>query len=439
MKWARGVAIAAVLTGLTACSGSDSVSEGTTLPSTSPSTSSAVPADTSGSSAAPAVDGVEMIPDQVVGDGITTAEVYRPASGDGMPVVVMLHGTGGDRTEFDGLAREVAASGAVVYVPTWPVIAEMPEKEEVSELYRRQAEAVVCALRHARVTARDFGGGPDDLTVLGHSGGATVGARVALVEDPPWPGIDCYPGVPHAPDRFVATGGDFSGEYSYASNFPDEYQPYDVVGLTPTNAVQVRLYQGYNDWNVNAATETTAFDKRLTGLGVDSQAAYLDTGHGDMIDVTEPAGRFMAGQVVELIHRRAGVFDDAVASATMTYEDQQCSYDGPTSLRAGEPVAIELRNPTDVPVYFWMVGFEQGFDVIDSGFFDLPSAPLDHVPAGVETGHEIRVDAGATGLLRWVFVRGDQQWVPHCLPEAGTTDPGAGLMHAAPVVMTMRP
>jgi acetyl esterase/lipase len=437
MKRRRCLAVAAVVAALVACAGNEPDSAAT-VPS--PSTSTAAPVETTQSgSVAPPAAGLEMLPDQVIGDGITTADVYRPSSGEGMPVVVMLHGTAGDRTEFDGLAREVAASGAVVYVPTWPVIPQMPDEEEVGELYRRQAEVVVCSLRHARATAGDFGGDADDLTVLGHSGGATVGARAALVAEPPWPGIDCYPGVAHAPGRFIATGGDFTGQYSYASNFPDQYAPYDVFGLAPTNDVEVRLYQGFNDWNVNSATESTAFDEYLTGAGVDSLAAYLDTGHGDMIDVSEPAGRFMAGQIVELVQGRVGVFEEAATSATLTYQDQQCSYDGPTSMPAGVPVAIELRNPTDVTVLFWMVGFEPGFDVIDSGFLDIPPGPLDDPPEGVETGREIGVGAGRAGLLRWVFVRGDQQWVPICYPDAGTTDPDAGLMHSAPVVMTMQP
>jgi acetyl esterase/lipase len=251
MRWSACLAVAGVVAASTACASNQPDSAGTTVPPASTSMAESV-ATTSDSSVVPPTAGVEMLPDQVIGDGITTADVYRPVSGEGLPVVVMLHGTAGDRTEFDGLAREVAASGAVVFVPSWPVIAEMPEEEEVGELYRQQAEAVVCSLRHARATAGDVGGDPDDLTVLGHSGGATVGARAALVAEPPWPGIDCYPGVTHAPGRFIATGGDFTGGYSYASNFPDQYAPYDVFGLDPTNDVEVRLYQGFNDWNVNS-------------------------------------------------------------------------------------------------------------------------------------------------------------------------------------------
>jgi hypothetical protein len=216
---------------------------------------------------------------------------------------------------------------------------------------------------------------PGNLTLFGHSGGATVGARVALVDEPP--GVDCYPDVPHAPTRFVATGGDFTGSYSFAAEFPEQYEPYDVFGMVPTNEVEVRLFQGFNDWNVNSSVETTALDEYLVGLGMDSRAIYLDAAHGDLIDVSEPAGRFVADQLVELIRGDPGVFGDGATAATMAYENERCSYDGPTSLGACEPLAIELRNPTAVPVLFWMVGFEAGFDVVDAGFFDLPPAPVD--------------------------------------------------------------
>jgi dienelactone hydrolase len=94
---------------------------------------------------------------------VTTADVYRASDADGAPVVVMLHGTGGERSELDGFAREVAASGAVVVVPTWPVFTERPGELEVGEIHRRQTEAVVCSLRFARETAAEFGGDPDDL------------------------------------------------------------------------------------------------------------------------------------------------------------------------------------------------------------------------------------------------------------------------------------
>jgi dienelactone hydrolase len=381
---------------------------------------------------------VKILRDQSVGD-LTTVDVYLPRTGEGVPVVVMLHGTGGERSELDGLARQVAASGALVYLPTWPVITERPDPQEVGEIYRRQTEAVVCSLRHARSTAGEFGGDPDNLTLFGHSGGATVGARVALVSEPVWSGIDCYPGVAHAPTRFITTAGDFTGAYSFALEFPEQYRPFDVFSLSPTNDVVMRMFQGFHDWNLNSSTETTALDQHLASIGVDSQAAYLDSAHGDLIDVSEPAGQFMAGQVVELVRGDPGVFSNDATAATLSYEDGRCSYDGPTSLAAGEPVAIEMRNRSAVSVLFWMVGFEEGFDVVDAGYLDWQPKPLDAQPAGVETGRWLRVGADTIGMLTWVLVRGHQQWVPYCFPEPGTADPEAGLMHVAPSVLTMLP
>ena len=155
--------------------------------------------------------------------GVTTADVFEPgAGGEGQtPIVVMLHGTAGERSRLHDLARRVAADGVLVYVPSWPVIDQVQGYPEATdEPYRRQAEVVVCTLRHIRRTAVERGGDPDDLTVFGHSGGAMVGAQVAMVSEPPWPGIDCDAGTPHAPQRFIGTAGDYNGIYQLSRTRP---------------------------------------------------------------------------------------------------------------------------------------------------------------------------------------------------------------------------
>jgi hypothetical protein len=129
----------------------------------------------------------------------------------------------------------------------------------------------------------------------------------------------------------VTTAGDFTGTYSFALEFPDQYRPFDVFSLTPTNDVEIRMFQGVNDWNLNSSTETTALDQYLASLGVDSRAAYLDSAHGDLIDVSEPAGQFMAGQLIELVRGDPGVFVADTTAATLSYDDGRCFYDGPTS------------------------------------------------------------------------------------------------------------
>jgi len=125
----------------------------------------------------------------------------------------MLHGTAADRSRMHGLAAAVAERGALVYVPSWPVIgtAQPYTVAEGGEPYRRQSEAVICLLRRIRSEAADLRGDPDDVTVVGHSGGAMVGARVAMIDEPPWPGIDGDDGIDHAPVRFIGLGGDYEG------------------------------------------------------------------------------------------------------------------------------------------------------------------------------------------------------------------------------------
>src|SRR6056297_477595 len=181
----------------------------------------------------------------------------RPDSAGAAPVVMMLHGTAGERSHMEPLAEAVAADGALVYVPTWPVIdqvAPFPEDQE-DEPFRAQSEAVVCALRHIRLTAAEYGGDPADVTVVGHSGGGMIGARVSIVDDPPWPGIDCNAGVDHRPTRFIGLAGDYEGIYQYGQERSDLYAPYDVLALEPTNPeLEVWLLHGHNDDAVNVSS-----------------------------------------------------------------------------------------------------------------------------------------------------------------------------------------
>ena len=53
---------------------------------------------------------------------VAVTDVFAPSDGEGLPVVVMLHGTGGERDVMEPLARAVGEENAVVYLPSWPVI-----------------------------------------------------------------------------------------------------------------------------------------------------------------------------------------------------------------------------------------------------------------------------------------------------------------------------
>jgi acetyl esterase/lipase len=359
--------------------------------------------------------------------GVTTTDVIAPADGEDLPVVVMLHGTGGERGVMEPLARAVAAQGVVVYLPSWPVIdqahAGTPTDDEP---YRRQVEAVVCSLRFARRTAQDHGGDPDDLTVYGHSGGAAAGARVALVRSPlPWPGIDCDPGVAHEPERFIATGGDFFGEYQDATECPKLFAAYDPFEIDPSNDdLQVRLIHGYYDTAVDARV-SLLFDDHLDRCSLDSAVVATDTGHSDMRDPSTPAGRFVADQIVALVQGRESVFDRTADDAVVDFSEAgECRYEGPLEMPRGEPLRIEIRNDTAGELlWFALVRLRPEVPVtLDELRADRTSSG-DGPPAFVSYGGFSSVSAGATATLDWVFVDGDADWAVYCMRDPDPAEP----------------
>jgi pimeloyl-ACP methyl ester carboxylesterase len=376
--------------------------------------------------------------------GVTVTDVFAPPDGEGLPVVVMLHGTGGGRDVMEPLARAVAEDGAIVYAPDWPVIDQVAEyPAEDDEPFRLQAEAVVCALRFARRTADEFGGDPDELTLLGHSGGATAGARVALVDEPPWPGIDCDPDVSHAPERFIGTGGDFVGEYQYAFERPDLFRPYDPFSIEVTNSdLEVRLIHGVLDRAV-CSRVSVLFDDHLRDLGLDTALVATDTEHSELRDPETRAGRFVADQVSALIHDRPSAFDSDGTPATLTVGDGVCDYSGPLDIDRDGLLRLELRNPTTDPIWLSLVRVQPDSDI------SIDQIRADRSPAGegppewVDTGDFFLVQPGSTRHFDWAFVDGGARWVIFCMADPNPSDPmkwpsvrfwGGSSMDAAEII-----
>jgi acetyl esterase/lipase len=363
---------------------------------------------------------------------VTTADVFAPAGAADLPLVVMFHGSDGLRSNMEPLAEEVACSGAVVVVPSWPVITERPPADTTEDVYFDQTAAAVCAVRFARSTAAEYGGNAADLTVVGHSAGAPLGARVALVEDPPWPGIDCYPGVSAHVSRFVGTGGDYDGEYQYSNWIPDVYCLYDVFNLDTTNYdIGVSIMHGMNDCNVSVMVATD-FDEHLDAVGIDSDLVYVDTAHGDLIDPSTPAGRLFAEQLEALVHQRPSVFDEPGARATMTFADDRCSFDGTTTTTLRRPLRIRLVADSDVPVWFSVLGFGPGLTDAEMTAIITgdPVSIVARTPP-FQMSNFVRVEADSEGEMNLVFVEDSLRWVAYCMPDAGSTHPAAGVMHAA--------
>ena len=349
--------------------------------------------------------------------GVTVTDVFIGPDPSGAPVVVMFHGTDGDPSSMEPLAREVARTGAVVHVAQWPVIDQVsPYPTSDAGPFLRQVDAVVCSLRFARRSAAEFGGDPDDLTVVGHSGGAMAGGRIALVDDLPWPDPGCDPGVSHVPQRFIGTSGDYPGVNQYGWQFRDLYAPFDLMALDVTNtSLEVRLFHGFDDQAIDFVIGWY-FHDRLVDLGVDSRLLATDTGHSDLRDPAMPGGRFVAGQIAALVHGRPTVFDEVPVDASLTAADGSCVYEGPAELAWSELLRIELRNRRTALVWFSLVGLSDDSVTIDDLRADR-SAPGGFPPDTVEFGGFQPVDARSSDRIDWVFLDGTRPWATYCLNE----------------------
>jgi hypothetical protein len=319
---------------------------------------------------------------------------------------------------MEPLAVDLAGSGAVVVVPSWPVIGTLSDFDDTGSVYLEQTAVAVCSVRFARSTAADHGGDPDDLTVLGHSGGAPLAARVALVDEPPWPGVDCYPGLSAHVDRFVGTSGDFTNEYQYAPFAAEAHRPYDVFELEITNGdLEVRLFHGLADTTVESFVPA-AFDERLDVEGLRSRLLYVDGRHGEMIDPSSRVGRFVADQVVAFVHGRGSVHEESGVDATLTFGESGCGVVGATGVAVDRLLHIALVNETSVPVWFSLVGYSPEItDAEVTWIVSYGPSDIRNPPTGGDVYTFIRVEPGAEGDMDIVFVSDTHRWIAFCMPR----------------------
>jgi acetyl esterase/lipase len=128
-----------------------------------------------------------------------TLDVYAPARGHGLPVLVLLHGCCGSRADLSQLALATARAGAVVFNAGWRSLADGGRFPAV---YQQAA----CAVRVARASAARYGGDRRRVTLVGWSDGAMLAAVVANAGDD-FDGDCRAAGVSALPDALVGVGG----------------------------------------------------------------------------------------------------------------------------------------------------------------------------------------------------------------------------------------
>jgi acetyl esterase/lipase len=225
-------------------------------------------------------------------------DLFAPAGGTRLPVVVFFYGGGwdsGSRDVYGWAAQALAARGFLVALPDYRLSPDVHFPAFIEDAALATAAAADVAARH--------GGDPARLAVSGHSAGAHLAMMITL--DPRY-----MAGV-ERPDLIRAAAG-LAGPY--------DFLPFDVAasrnafGRTPdptltqpvtfarADAPPVWLAHGTEDSTVHAE-DSEILHARLSALGAPSTLRlYEGLNHADLIATFSP-----------LFRRKAPVLDDMAA------------------------------------------------------------------------------------------------------------------------------
>jgi predicted esterase len=208
-------------------------------------------------------------------------DVYYPSDGSGGPLVVMLHGAGGGKQDLEGLARAVAARGAVVVNAQWTSFAEPPDV----------GGELGCLMEFVQARAAEYGADGSALVLVGHSAGANV-ASVVAVGGPRAPLYGVCEPEPVEPAGFVGLAGDYfplddSVDPEALTEFGVTYRalwelasPYAY--LEPNSRLVVRLVHGEFD-DISAMERSSQFRDALESAGYDVRLDIVAGGHVGLI------------------------------------------------------------------------------------------------------------------------------------------------------------
>jgi acetyl esterase/lipase len=206
-------------------------------------------------------------------------DVYAPKRPDQRPVVIFFYGgtwSAGSKSNYAFVGAALAERGYVTIIPDYRLYPEVRFPTFVED----SARAVAWAQRHAR----EFGGDPDRLVLMGHSAGGHIAALLALN-----PTYLAAAGVrPHSIAGLIG----LSGPYALAPDtatlhaiFGAPYTPSDwqPVHFADRTAPPTLLLHGADDEVVSSAHAEKLRDTLLSqGAEVETHL-YPGRGHADTI------------------------------------------------------------------------------------------------------------------------------------------------------------
>ena len=134
-------------------------------------------------------------------------DIYLPASGDGpFPILLLIHGGGGDKRDLDHWARHFAEHGYAAVSINYRDINQFDYPLPVQDAF--------CALAWIHAKADEYGFDPRRIVALGHSAGGTLTALLGTVDDPNLFTQACPHQLPEA--DWIQGAIPFTGIFDYA-------------------------------------------------------------------------------------------------------------------------------------------------------------------------------------------------------------------------------
>jgi acetyl esterase/lipase len=213
------------------------------------------------------------------GDPRQKLDVYAPSHPDHRPVVIFFYGgtwSAGRKSNYAFVGAALAEHGYVTVIPDYRLYPKVRFPTFVAD----GAQAVAWAQQHAR----DFGGDPDRLVLMGHSAGAHIAALLALN-----PSYVAAAGVrPHSIAGFIGLSGPYAlvpdTDTLHAifapPHVPSDWQP---VHFADSAAPPALLLHGADD-KVVASAHAKKLRDALLAQGTDIEMhLYPGRGHVDTI------------------------------------------------------------------------------------------------------------------------------------------------------------
>lgn len=228
------------------------------------------------------------------------------------PVVVFFYGGGwttGKKSHYGFVGAALAARGFVTVIPDYRLYPEVRFPEFMAD----GAQAVAWVRQHAR----EFGGDPDRIVLMGHSAGAHMAALLAL--------NDAYLAKAGVPEHSIVGLIGLSGPYDLVPNsdtlnsiFTDPYRPEDwqPVRFASSRAPPTLLLHGQDDTAV-FATHTQKLNDALQSRGVRVEAHfYPNRDHADTIASFAIAARFRTPALEDTLTFLRSITTDQVTSGS---------------------------------------------------------------------------------------------------------------------------